>query len=111
MTVGWTGRRRWYVPVPFWLARLAAVITAPLPNSMRPLTMGDVHLLQGPNIVSPAAIQEKRTLTDLGIEHPNAVSSVVPTYLQRFHRRGQFARYRGSGPRVLLSKKYKASQA
>ena len=98
MTIGWTGRRRWCVPIPFWLAKLAAALTAPLPNSIRPMTMDEVHLLKWPNIVSDAAIDEKCTLAGLGIEHPNEMSSVVPTYLERFHRRGQFARYRRLGP-------------
>ena len=97
MTVEWTGRRRWYVPTPFWLAKLAAAFTAPLPNAIRPITMDEVHLLEEPNIVSHAAMQEKRTLAGLGIEHPNEISSIVPTYLERFHRRGQFARYRRLG--------------
>jgi NADH dehydrogenase len=60
--------------------------------------LDEVHLLKWPNIVSHAAIDEKRTLAGLGIEHPNEISSVVPTYLERFHRRGQFARYRRLRP-------------
>ena len=28
----WSGRRRWYVPVPYWLAKVAVAATAPIPE-------------------------------------------------------------------------------
>jgi NADH dehydrogenase len=96
MTLSWTGRRRWYMSVPFWLAKLTATIIRPLPNTIRPVTIDEVLLLERPNGVGQVAIREERTLSGLGIEHPNAMETVVPTYLQRFHRRGQFAQYRPS---------------
>jgi NADH dehydrogenase len=91
MTLLWTGRRRWYVPIPFWLTKLVAVLMAPLPYTIRPVTIDEVILLGQSNVVSAAAIREERTLSGLGIENPNAMSSIVPAYLQRFHPRGQFA--------------------
>lgn len=93
LTLSWTGRRRWYMPIPFWLAKLMAAIIAPLPHTMRPVTLEEVLSLEQPNIVSTTAIREQRTLFGLGIEHPNTMSTIVPAYLQRFHRRGQFANY------------------
>ena len=96
MTLSWTGRRRSYIPIPFWLAKVMAAIVAPLPSTIRPVTSEEVLLLERPNVVSQAAIREKRTLPGLGIEHPNAMSTMVPAYLQRFHPRGQFAQYRRS---------------
>jgi NADH dehydrogenase len=39
--------------------------------------------------VSPAAIDEGRTLKGLGIEE-RSVQAIVPTYLWRFRRTGQF---------------------
>jgi NADH dehydrogenase len=94
MTLSWTGRRRWYLPIPFRLAKLMAGIVAPLPGTIRPVTRDEVLLLERSNVVNEAAIREERTLSGLGIEHPNAMATIVPTYLQRFHRRGQFAQYR-----------------
>jgi NADH dehydrogenase len=96
MTLLWTGRRRWYLPIPFWLAKPTATIMAPLPNTIRPVTIDEVRLLEGPIVLSCAAIREERTLDGLGIERPNTMASIVPAYLQRFHRRGQFAQYRRS---------------
>jgi uncharacterized protein YbjT (DUF2867 family) len=100
MTLSWTGRRRWYMPIPFWFAKLMAAIVAPLPSTIRPMTSDEVLLLERPNVVSQGAIREQRTLSGLGIEHPNAMSTIAPAYLQRFHPRGQFAQYRRSQRRV-----------
>src|SRR4029077_11234240 len=48
----WTGRKRFYAHIPFALAKLGAALTAPLPASMRPLTVDQVRMLQIPNVVS-----------------------------------------------------------
>ena len=90
----WSGRRKWYLPVPFWLAQIGAFLTAPLPHGLRPLTVDQVRMLMRPNVVDAAAIKEGRTLQGLGIASPHAMASVVPQYLERFQPRGQFARYR-----------------
>ena len=50
----------------------------PLPNSMRPLTVDQVRMLQSDNVVSKAAEAEGRTLAGLGIEHPHTMAAVVP---------------------------------
>ena len=91
----WTGRRRPYIPLPFFLAKLQAVLTWPLPNSLRPLTVDQVRLLQSDNIVSETAVSEQRTIQDLGIAHPQAAGIIVPSYLERFRPRGQYSHYRG----------------
>lgn len=91
----WTGRHRTYIPLPFFLAKLQAILTWPLPNSIRPITVDQVRLLQSDNIVSDAARSEGRTIQDLGIDHPQAAGVIVPTYLERFRPRGQFSHYRG----------------
>ena len=80
--------------MPFWLAKLQAILTWPLPNSLRPVTYDQVRLLQHDNVVSAAAKSEGRTLADLGITAPHGVAAIVPTYLERFRPRGQFAHYR-----------------
>ncbi len=61
-TQEWSGRDRPYFPMPFWLAKLSALLTAPLPNSIRPLTVDQVRMLQSDNVVSSAAQSEGRTL-------------------------------------------------
>jgi uncharacterized protein YbjT (DUF2867 family) len=94
-TQAWTGRKRPYLRMPFWLAKVAAFATLPLPNSVRPLTVDQVRMLQRDNIVTDKAKSEHRTLADLGIAQPQAISAVVPAYLERFRAKGQYAHYRG----------------
>ena len=94
-TQEWAGRKRGYLPMPFWLAKLQALATWPLPNALRPLTYDQVRLLQVDNVVSDAATKDGRTLAGLGIAHPHAIGTVVPGYLERFRPRGQFSHYRG----------------
>jgi NADH dehydrogenase len=91
----WSGRRRGYLRLPFWLAKLAALATVPLPNNLRPLTVDQVRMLQRPNVVSDAAMREQRTLAALGVLAPQSMVAIVPDYLERFQRRGQYAGYRG----------------
>jgi len=78
-----TKRRRLLVPVPFPLAMLQASILGLLPNPL--LTRDQVRLLRHDNVVSAGA----RTFGDLGIS-PDAVEAIVPAYLWRFRREGQF---------------------
>jgi uncharacterized protein YbjT (DUF2867 family) len=91
----WSVRKKRYLRLPFALAKLGALATLPLPNSLRPLTVDQVRMLQRPNIVSEAALKECRTLAAFGIERPHTMAAVVPGYLERFQPHGQFAHYRG----------------
>jgi uncharacterized protein YbjT (DUF2867 family) len=93
-TLEYTGRKRLLMPMPFWLATLQALVTWPLPNALRPITVDQVRLLKTDNIVSSAALDEGRTLSGLGVAHPTAIAAVVPAYLERFNPRGQYAHYR-----------------
>ncbi|MCB1527875.1 MAG: complex I NDUFA9 subunit family protein [Hyphomicrobiaceae bacterium] len=93
-TQTWAGRERPYFPMPFWLAKLQAILTWPLPNSMRPITVDQVRMLKKDNIVSTKAQEEGRTIEALGVEHPQSAGVIVPQYLERFKPRGQFANYR-----------------
>ena len=95
LTQEWSGRDRAYLRLPIWAAKLQALLTWPLPNAIRPVTVDQVRMLQRDNVVSEAAKAEGRTIAALGVEHPNPVGVVVPTYLERFKPRGQFAHYRG----------------
>jgi len=90
----WSGRRRRYLSMPFWLAQIAAFLTVPFPHGLRPVTVDQVRMLMRPNVVGEAALREGRTLAGLGIDHPHAMASVVPAYLERFQPHGQFAHYR-----------------
>ncbi len=95
-----TGRRRLLVPLPFGLADYPAMATeiantalfGALPESLL-LTRDQVTLLKSDNVVSADASAEGRTLDGLGIE-PRALDSIVPSYLYRFRKTGQFDRGR-----------------
>jgi NADH dehydrogenase len=93
-TMAWSGRKRLYLRLPFWLAKLGALATAPLPAGMRPLTVDQIRMLQADNVVSKAAAAEGRTLSALAIS-PCSMEAMVPAYLERFQPHGQFAHYRG----------------
>jgi NADH dehydrogenase len=82
-----TERRRLLVPLPYGLAKLAATFAQFMPKPM--ITPDQVEQLKVDNIVSAAAIAEGRTLGALGIE-PVAMETVVPSYLWRFRKTGQF---------------------
>ena len=82
-----TERRRLFVPLPFPLAEAMGRVLQILPNA--PLTADQVKLLRSDNVVSDAAVADGRTLEGMGIE-PTAVATVVPSYLWRFRRTGQF---------------------
>jgi NADH dehydrogenase len=82
-----TNRRRLLVPMPFAVANIQAAITGLLPNP--PLTRDQVLLLRHDNVVSPEAQAEGRTLEGLGIQ-PATVEAIVPSYLWRFRKAGQF---------------------
>jgi uncharacterized protein YbjT (DUF2867 family) len=82
-----TERRRLLVPLPFGLAKLQAYLLQFMPTPL--LTPDQVELLRADNVVSEAAISEGRTLAALGIE-PAAMEAIVPSYLWRFRKTGQF---------------------
>ena len=84
-----TGRKRLLVPLPYFLAKLDAMVLqfAPSPFS---LTGDQVELLRNDNVVSEAAKSEARTLAALGIT-PEPYEVIVPSYLWRFRKTGQFS--------------------
>ncbi len=81
-------RRRLLVPVPFALMKAQATILQFLPKP--PITPDQVELLKHDNVVSASAREQGRTLEALGII-PASIDSVVPDYLWRFRRTGQFS--------------------
>jgi uncharacterized protein YbjT (DUF2867 family) len=88
-TLATIGRKRLLMPVPFGLAKLQAFFLQFMPTPL--LTPDQVDLLQRDNIVSDAAKAEGRTLAGLGIDE-TAMEVIVPSYLWRFRKTGQFAR-------------------
>ena len=82
-----TERQRLLVPLPFPVAKVLAQVLQFLPKPL--LTPDQVELLRSDNVVSEAARREARTLEGLGIE-PTAIETVVPSYLWRFRKTGQF---------------------
>jgi NADH dehydrogenase len=80
-------RRRLLVPLPFALAKLQAMFLQYMPAPL--LTPDQVELLRTDNVVSDAAKREGRTLEGLGIA-PSAFATIVPSYLWRFRKTGQF---------------------
>jgi len=80
--------RRLIVPIPWAVAKLQASVMQLLPKPM--LTVDQIELLKRDNVVSETAVREGRTLKGLGIE-PSGVEAIVPAYLQRYRRAGQFA--------------------
>ena len=95
-------RRRLIVSLPPSLARAQAMVMEALdfavlglvPNNFK-LTRDQVTLLQRDNVVSEAALRDGRTLEGIGIA-PTAFEAVVPSYLVRFRKRGQFDVDRGA---------------
>ena len=58
-TQEWSDRHRAYLPLPFWLAKLQAILTMPLPNSLRPVTFDQVR---------EAYAEQVRGLLDGGVD-------------------------------------------
>ncbi|MCT8970863.1 complex I NDUFA9 subunit family protein [Microbaculum marinisediminis] len=83
-----TGRRRILAPLPFEIAKLKAWFLQMFPKPL--LTVDQVRLLARDNVVSEEAIKEGRTLEGIGID-PNAIETVVPAYLARYRKAGQFS--------------------
>ncbi|MHA6299605.1 complex I NDUFA9 subunit family protein [Devosia sp. CAU 1758] len=84
------GRNRPLLPVPSGLMKLLASVLAFLP--FKPLITPDqVDLLGIDNVVSEEARENKRTLAAFGIT-PTPMDDVLPTYMWRFRRHGQFDR-------------------
>jgi uncharacterized protein YbjT (DUF2867 family) len=84
-----TDRKRPLVPVPFGIAMLQGRILEMLPGKL--LTRDQVTLLKSDNVVSEDSKKAKRTLEGLGIK-PTSVEAIVPSYLYRFRKAGQFDR-------------------
>jgi NADH dehydrogenase len=80
-------RRRLLAPVPFALMKLQAAFLQFLPKP--PITPDQVELLKRDNIVGEEARRDHRTFDGFGIV-PESMAAIVPAYLWRFRKAGQF---------------------
>ena len=82
-----TGRRRLLVPLPWGVARLIGRLSE-LGSFLIPpqITVDQVEVLRRDNVVSEGTLG----LADLGIQ-ATAVEPIVPSYLYRYRKGGQFA--------------------
>jgi NADH dehydrogenase len=105
-------RKRPIVSVPPSLARAQAAVMEVLdlvtlgllPDEFK-LTRDQVLLLRRDNVVSDSARRDGRTLEGLGIT-PTTIQAIVPAYLMRFRKTGQFdldrnARFESASPDVI----------
>jgi NADH dehydrogenase len=84
-----TMQTRLLLPIPFPAARLLGKVgdvQAALLPFAPPVTSDQVELLRSDNVVAASSL----TLADLGLS-PTALEAVLPTYLWRFRKGGQFA--------------------
>lgn len=86
------GRDRSFITVPFGIASMIGGVAQYAPGA--PITPGQVEMLKTDNVVSQLAQDEDRTLSSLGIQ-PTTLLSVLPDYLVRFRKHGQFEANRG----------------
>ena len=95
-----TGRNPAIVSLGFGSGRMMALTTEiaakaslGLMPDMFVTTRDQVEMLRKDNVVSDAAVAEKRTLEGLGVS-PESFRAIAPTYLWRYRRAGQFDRQR-----------------
>ncbi|MGD9656069.1 MAG: complex I NDUFA9 subunit family protein [Methylocystis sp.] len=92
-----TQRERAVLKLSFGFGKVMAVLTQMLtklsfglfPRLLR-MTRDQVDLLKRDNVVSDAAKAEGRTLEGLGIAYPQSIEAIVPTYLYRYRKFGQY---------------------
>jgi uncharacterized protein YbjT (DUF2867 family) len=90
-----TGRKPILLPIPFPVAGLIGAL-AEIPSSLLPippvLTRDQVELLKRDNVVANGALG----LADLGVA-PTAVEAIIPSYMFRYRRGGQYAQALAAG--------------
>jgi NADH dehydrogenase len=94
LTLKETMRRRPLVPLPWPIAMLIGKIGTlqGLYTPVPPLLTDDqVELMKTDNVPAPGM----PGLAELGVSHPTAVEAVLPTYLYRYRKGGQFAEATG----------------
>jgi NADH dehydrogenase len=99
-----TERKRVILPVPNAFARFQGMVMGALDTLTLGLlpdeivtTRDQAILLERDNVVSEAALREGRTLEGLGVT-PTTIEAIVPSYLVRFRKTGQFDLKRNAAP-------------
>ncbi|MEA2859214.1 MAG: hypothetical protein QOC72_1253 [Methylobacteriaceae bacterium] len=92
-----TRRKRLLLPVPFgpghyvaWGTEIATALSLGMFPKILAATRDQVRLLRHDNVVSVEAIRAGRTLKALGIQ-AETIGAIVPTYLYRYRKTGQYA--------------------
>ena len=85
-----TMRKRFVLPLPQPIARLAASLIAIWPSPL--ITPDQVTQLGLDTLVSPEAARQKRTLEAFGVT-PTSMDAVLPAYMWRFRKNGEFDRH------------------
>lgn len=86
------GRKRLLLPLPFAMAGIMGSVggvVSRLPFIEAPITTDQVKMLKTDNIVG-LTNEPVGTLEDLGIQ-PETMESILPTYLYKFRKQGQFS--------------------
>lgn len=86
------GRKKALVSLPFGLAKFIGSFAQYAPGA--PITPGQVEMLKSDNVVSQEMIDAGKTLEGMGIT-PALLSAILPSYLVRFRKHGQFEANRG----------------
>ena len=89
LVLRYTNRRNPILPLPLGVGTLLSIPMGLMPKPL--LTADRVRLLGIDNVVSEAAIADRRTLQGFGII-PRPLDAVLPSYLWRFSQNGQFDR-------------------
>ncbi len=87
------GVKRMFAPAPFAIAPMIGLvgeIAGALPFLDPPITRDQIKLLKRDNIARGDASDDVGVLADLGVD-PTALEAVLPTYMVRFRKYGQFA--------------------
>ena len=74
-----TGQKFCLLPIPFFIAKIQAVMMSVLPNA--PITSDQVRSLKTDSIVDKHAM----TLSDLNVK-PTSMDQILPSYLERFKK-------------------------
>ena len=91
-TLDTVGRKRLLLPLPWLVAKVMGTVMGVMPGA--PLTADQVELLKTDNVISDEAAREGRTLAGLGIA-ASSIQGIVPSYLYRFRKAGQFTAPKG----------------
>ncbi len=93
MTLRVIGRKRMLAPIPFFVANMMGTLgdfISFLPFVKAPITADQVKLLKQDNVAGISGEENIGVIEDLGIA-PKTIEAILPTYLVRFRKYGQFS--------------------